>query len=91
MQARRPLYSWYTKEFHRLGAINNFPKTEQQLTSRFILGLRDDIKEVVKLHPVAYLVDAITLLTTIEESVKSKQPKNISKATALGSTITYPS
>lgn len=42
-----------------MGARNNLLETEQQLVSRFILGLRDDIKEVVKLHPVSYLVDAI--------------------------------
>lgn len=52
----------YTKEFHCLGVQNNLSESEHQLVSRFVLGLRDDIKEVDKLHPVAY---AISLATTI--------------------------
>ena len=79
----------YTEEFHRLGALNNLPESKQQLVSRFVLVLRDEIKEGVMLHPVAYLSDAISLATTIKEATAPKNV-NLTKKTALGlSTTTF--
>lgn len=49
------------------------------MVSRFVLGLREEIKEVVILHPVAYLADAIALITTIEENTDPKPLKTFQR------------
>lgn len=57
----------YTEEFHCLRVRNNLLETEHQQISRIVKGLREDIKKMVNLYPLAYLSDAITLATKLEE------------------------
>ena len=66
----------YTEEFYRLGARNNLLETEHQQISRFIHGLRDEIKDIVHLHPLTFLSDAISLASKIEDSEEIKKTKN---------------
>lgn len=65
----------YTEDFHRLGARTNLPESEQHLIARFLGGLRSDIKEKVKLQPLGFLTDAISLAETVEEHYKNRNPR----------------
>lgn len=73
----------YTEEFHRLGTRNNLPENEQQQIARFVFGLRENIKRVVNLHSIAYLVDVIALASKVEEEEASPK-KSFSKKNHLG-------
>ena len=65
----------YTEEFYRLSAWNNPPETEHQQISRFIHGLQDKIKDIINLHPLTFLSDAISLASKIEDSKEIKKTK----------------
>ena len=55
----------YTEKFYRLGARNNLPETKHQQISRFIHRLQDEIKDIVNLHPLTFLLGVISLVSKI--------------------------
>lgn len=57
----------YVEEFHRLGARTNLAENEYHLITRFIEGLRMDVKEKVKLQQFHYLSDVILFVETVKE------------------------
>ncbi|XP_031745523.1 uncharacterized protein LOC116405899 [Cucumis sativus] len=62
----------YIEEFHRLSARTNLSENEQHQIARFVGGLRFDIKEKVKLQPLRFLSEAISLAETVEEMIALK-------------------
>ncbi|KAI3847550.1 hypothetical protein MKW92_013143 [Papaver armeniacum] len=73
-QKRRPIDE-YTKEFYRLGSRVNIPETEAQQVSRYLSGLDPEIKEVLYLHLISKVTEAVRLAQKIE-----LQPKILAKA-----------
>ncbi|KAA0058889.1 Transposon Ty3-G Gag-Pol polyprotein [Cucumis melo var. makuwa] len=65
----------YTEEFYRLGARSNLPETEHQQISRIIHGLQEEIKDVVNLHLLTFLLDAISIASKIEDNEEIKKTK----------------
>lgn len=57
----------YTEEFHRLSARTNLAESKNHLIARFVGVLCSDIKEKVKIQPITFLSDAISLAETSEE------------------------
>ena len=62
----------YIEEFHRLSARTNLSENEQHQIARFVGGLRFDIKEKVRLQPLRFLSEAISLAETVEEMIALK-------------------
>ncbi|KAI3893539.1 hypothetical protein MKW92_006010 [Papaver armeniacum] len=71
---RRPIDE-YTEEFYRLGSRVNLPETEAQQVSRYLSGLDPEFKEVLYLHPISTVTEAVSLAQKIE-----LQPKVSAKA-----------
>ncbi|KAA0031951.1 Transposon Ty3-G Gag-Pol polyprotein [Cucumis melo var. makuwa] len=65
----------YTEEFYRLGARNNLHETKHQQISRLVHSLHDEIKDIVNLHPLTFLSNAISLASNIEKNDKIKKIK----------------
>lgn len=73
-QNRRPIDE-YTQEFYRFGSRVNLSETEVQQVSRYLSGLDPELKEVLYLHPISMVTDAVSLAQKIEP-----QPKIVAKA-----------
>ncbi|GFY81154.1 plastid-lipid associated protein PAP [Actinidia rufa] len=64
----------YDFEFNRLSGRNALTETEGQLVSRFVGGLRQDIQDLVSLHPVSTLNMAIQLAKRAELQLNRHHP-----------------
>ncbi|KAM1788439.1 hypothetical protein ACFX11_038731 [Malus domestica] len=56
----------YTEEFYKLSARNDIQETEEQLTARYIGGLRPQIRDEVEMHRVCRVNDAYQLALKVE-------------------------
>lgn len=59
----------YTEEFYRLSSRVDLQELELQLTTRFIMGLRDVIKDKLLLHSIWNLNDTANLAYKVEEQL----------------------
>lgn len=58
-----------------LSAQSNLAEIKHQQIATYVNRLRQDIQEKVKVQPMGYLTDAVTLATKIEEQNKRRLTK----------------
>lgn len=66
---------WLYRGISPFRSKNKLGRERKSLIARFVGGLRSDIKEKVKAHPIVFLFDAIALAETIEEMNEEQSRK----------------
>ena len=65
----------YTDEFYRLSSRVNMVESENQRVSRYIEGLKDEIKDQMLLHPIWSMSEAVSMARKVEQ-----QPRTMNKS-----------